>query len=210
MGPMVRANSATFDYTAAIAAVCGDICFRVPELRHIDMSRVAVGFSRTKNSEPYGIFASATPLRFENGVPFYQSRGRIWTIQRHFRPDGVECLYILYFYVPRFIELPLSQKLDTIVHELYHVNPLFNGDLRRFAGRRFAHGSKNQYDQTVRRLVQDWLKQDPPNDLWDFLCYNYRDLVAKYGKLNGTRIPAPRIVPLISNPTAVCCNDGTR
>jgi len=193
------ANSSTFDYTAAIAAVCSDICFRVPELRHIDMSRVAVGFSQTKNSEPFGIFASTTPLRFENGEPCYQSRGRTWTVQRHFRPDGVEYLYILYFYVPRFIELSLSQKLDTIVHELYHVNPLFNGDLRRFAGRRFAHGSRKRYDQIVSRLVQQWLKHDPPSDLWDFLCYNYKDLVAKYGKPSGTRIPTPRIIPVAQN-----------
>jgi len=192
------AKQSTFDYTAAIAAVCGDICFRVPELRHIDMSRVAVGFSQTKNSEPYGIFATATPLRFENGESFYTSRGRKWTVQRHFRPDGIEYLYILYFYVPRFIELSLSQKLDTIVHELYHINPLFNGDLRRFAGRNYAHGSKKKYDQTVSRLVQHWLKQNPPEHLWDFLCYNYRDLAAKYGKPSGTRIPSPKIIPVIS------------
>ena len=191
-------SSSTFDYTAAIAAVCGDICFRVPELRHIDMGRVAVGFSQTKNSAPYGIFATATPLRFENGAPSYQKRGRWWTVQRHFRPDGVEYLYILYFYVPRFIELPLSQKLDTIVHELYHINPLFNGDLRRFPGRNYAHGQKKKYDQTVNRLVQYWLKQDPPEHLWDFLCYNYRDLAAKYGKPSGTRIPSPKIIPVIS------------
>ena len=188
----------TFDYTAAIAAVCGDMCFRVPELRHIDMSRVAVGFSQTKNSEPYGIFATATPLRFEHGESAYKSRGRMWTIQRHFRPDGIEYLYILSFSVPRFIELPLSQKLDTIVHELYHINPLFNGDLRRFPGRNYAHGSKKKYDQTVNRLVQYWLKQNPPDDLWEFLCYNFRDLVAKYGKPSGTRIPAPRVIPVIS------------
>ncbi|MCL2004815.1 MAG: hypothetical protein FWG73_01505 [Planctomycetaceae bacterium] len=185
-----------FDYTAAIAAVCGDICFRVPELRHIDMGRVAVGFSQTKNSEPYGVFASATPLRFENGDSTYQSRGRIWTVQKHFRPDGIEYLYILYFYVPRFIELPLSQKLDTIVHELYHISPLFNGDLRRFGGRRFAHGSKKQYNQTVNRLVQHWLKQEPPAGLWEFLCYNYEGLVEKYGKPSGMRIPAPKIIPV--------------
>jgi len=191
------AKSFTFDYTAAIAAVCNDICFRVPELRHIDMGRVAVGFSRTKNSAPYGIFASATPLRFENGQSFYESRGRLWTVQRYFRPDGVEYLYILYFYVPRFIELPLSQKIDTIVHELYHVHPLFNGDLRRFAGRRFAHGSKKQYDQTVRRLAQHWLRQNPPDELWDFLCYNYHDLSARYGKPSGTRIPTPKIIPFV-------------
>lgn len=185
----------SFDYTAAISAVCSDMCFRVPELHHIDMNRVAVGFSQTKNSEPYGVFASITPLRFENGEQFYQSRSRLWTLQRHFRPDGVEYLYILYFAMPRFIELSLSQKLDTIVHELYHVNPLFNGDLRRFAGRRFAHGSKKRYDQNVNRLVQYWLKNDPPSGLWEFLQYNYRDLTAKYGRVSGTRIPAPKIIP---------------
>jgi len=196
------ALSSTFDYTTAIAAVCNDICFRVPELRHIDMSRVAVGFSQTKNSDPYGIFASATPLRFENGESVYKSRGRLWTVQRYFRPDGIEFLYILYFYVPRFIELPLSQKLDTIVHELYHVNPSFNGDLRRFAGRRFAHGSKRQYDQTVSRLVQYWLKQNPPDDIWEFLCYNYHDLSVRYGKPSGTRIPFPKIIPFLGQASA--------
>lgn len=189
-------TSPPFDYTAAIAAVCGDICFRVPELRHIDMSRVAVAFSQTKHSEPYGIFASAVPLRFENGEPFFERRARLWTVQRLYRQDGVEYLYILYFYVPRFIELPLSQKLDTIVHELYHVNPLFNGDLRRFAGRQFAHGSKKRYDQTVNRLVQYWLKQNPPEDLWEFLCFNYQDLTVKYGKVMGTRIPMPKVIPM--------------
>ena len=189
----------TFDYTAAIAAVCGDMCFRIPELRHIDMTRVAVGFSRTKNSEPFGVFAATTPLRFENGESLFQSRGRQWTVQRLFRPDGLEYLYILNFYVPRFIELPLSQKLDTIVHELYHINPQCNGELRRFTGRRFAHGSKKKYDQIVHRLVQYWLKQDPPDELWGFLCYNYRDLTAKYGKLSGMRIPIPKIIPADSN-----------
>ena len=192
------ASQHSFDYTSAIAAVCGDMCFRIPELRHVDMERVAVGFSQTKNSEPFGIFASTTPLRFENGKSFHQSRGRLWTLQRHFRPDGREYLYILYFYVPRFIELPLSQKLDTIVHELYHINPLFNGDLRRFAGRRFAHGSKKRYDQIVSRLVQSWLKNNPPNDLWEFLCYNYRDITAKYGKVSGIRIPFPKVIPVNS------------
>jgi len=192
------AKSFIFDYTAAISSVCSDMCFRISELRHIDMSRVAVGLSRTKHSEPFGIFASTIPLRFENGEHFQHSRGKAWTIQRHFRPDGIECLYILCFYVPRFIELPLSHKLDTIVHELYHVNPLFNGDIRRFAGRQYKHGSHKRYDQIVSRLVQSWLKQDPPSDLWEFLCYNYRDLNAKYGKPSGTRIPTPRIIPVAS------------
>lgn len=190
-------STRSFDYTEAIAKVCEDVCFRVPDLNHIDMSRVAVSFTQTKHSAPFGIFASATPLRFEGGVLSTERRGRQWTLQRCFRPDGVEYLYILYFYVPRFIELSLSQKLETIVHELYHISPYFNGDLRRFEGRCFAHGSsQKKYDQTVRRFVEHWLKQEPPPEIWDFLRLRYAELIEQYGNLHGTRITMPKLIPI--------------
>lgn len=173
-----------------------DVCFRVPALNHIDMNRVAVSFARTKHSAPYGIFASMTPLRFENGELVQSKRGRNWTLQRCYRADGTEYLYILYFYVPRFIELKLAQKIETIVHELYHIGQNFNGDLRRFEGRCFAHGSsQKRYDRTVHSLVDHWLKQEPPEDIWNFLGYGYKDLVERYGTLHGTRISTPKIIP---------------
>ncbi|MDR3233922.1 MAG: hypothetical protein LBT46_09725 [Planctomycetaceae bacterium] len=185
-----------FDYTQALKTLCEDICFRVPELRHIEMNRVAVSFSQTKNSEPYGIYASTTPLRFSGGNETLVRRGRTLTMQSCYKNDGTQYLYILYFYVPRFIELPLSQKLDTIVHELYHISPLFNGDLRRFSGRCFAHGSsKAKYDQSVKRLTEYYLQREPPESVWSFLQLDYRGLTAQYGKLTGTKIPMPKIVP---------------
>jgi hypothetical protein len=192
-----KSKGRSFDYTAAITKVCEDICFRVPALCHIDMSRVAISFAQTKHSAPFGIFATTTPLRFKDGELIMQSQGKPWTLQRCYRTDGVEYLYILYFYVPRFIELKLSQKLETIVHELYHINPDFNGDLRRFKGRCFAHGSsQKKYDLTVRDFVDHWLKQNPPPKTWNFLQYNYKGLLGKYGGLHGTRIPAPKIIPV--------------
>jgi predicted metallopeptidase len=194
---VTKSKRRSFGYTTAIAKVCEDICFRVPALSHIDMSRVAVSFAQTKHSAPFGIFATTTPLRFKGGELFIQSQGKPWTLQRCYRPDGVEYLYILYFYVPRFIELKLSQKLETIVHELYHINPDFNGDLRRFKGRCFAHGSsQKKYDQTVRDFVNHWLKQNPPPKVWNFLQYNYKELIAEFGGLHGTRIPAPKIIAI--------------
>lgn len=186
----------SFDYTGAVSKVCEDVCFRVPALNHIDMTRVAISFSQTKHSAPFGIFASATPLRFEGGELIVIKRDTKWTLQRCFRTDGVEYLYILYFYVPRFIELKLSQKLETIVHELYHISPYFNGDLRRFKGRCFAHGSsQKKYDETVRSFVDHWLKQNPPSEIWGFLRYGYRELAEVYGTLHGTKIPMPKIIP---------------
>lgn len=185
-----------FDYTALIAKTCEDICFRLPELRHIDMRRVGVGFSQTRHSAPHGVFASTHPLRFEGGAETTVRRGRSWKIQRFFKKDGTECLYILYFYMPRFIDLSLTDKLETIVHELYHIGPRFDGDLRRFKGRCFAHGSsQKKYDATVRELTRRWLAQDPDPAIWDALRYNFADLTSQYGKISGTRIPMPKIIP---------------
>ncbi len=187
----------SFDYTAVIARVCEDICFRLPEFRHIDMRYVGVSFSQTKHSDPHGVFASTYPLRFQDGAQTTLRRGRPWTIQRFFKRDGTEYLYILYFYVPRFMELSLTDKLETIIHELYHINPLFNGDLRRFKGRCFAHGSsQKKYDATVRALTQRWLARDPAPEIWDPLRYNFAQIQSIYGNITGTRIPTPKIVPV--------------
>lgn len=186
----------SFDYTAAVARVCEDICFRLPEMRHIDMTRVGVSFSQTKHSNPHGVFASTYPLRFKDGSDTTIRRGREWTIQRFFKADGTEYLYILYFSVPRFIELKFADKLETIVHELYHISPFFNGDLRRFPGRCFAHGSsQKKYDATVRELVKKWLALDPAPEVWDFLQQDFAQLKTLYGSVGGTRIPTPKIVP---------------
>jgi predicted metallopeptidase len=189
-----------FDYTAAIAKVCYDVTFRVPALNHIDMNRVAISFSQTRHSAPLGIFACVTPLRFKDGSLTKSVRGNEWTLQRCFNDDGLEYLYIIYFYIPRFIELRLSQKLETIVHELYHISPLFNGDLRRFAGRCSTHGSsQKKYDQVVQGLVDHWLKQNPPENIWDFLRLTYNDIIKNHGSIIGTRIPFPKIIPLNKN-----------
>ena len=79
----------------------------------------------------------------------------MWQIQRVFAADGREMLYILNFYLPRFLDLPLAEKLDTVVHELWHVGPKFDGDLRRFGGRCFAHsGSQRNFDAHVAALTE--------------------------------------------------------
>ncbi|GHT28657.1 hypothetical protein FACS18942_09260 [Planctomycetales bacterium] len=191
---------AVFDYTAHLAEVCSDICFRVPSLNHIDMRRVAVSFSQTKHCESFGTFACVVPMRFENGEMFRERCGKKWTIQHCYNKDGTEYLYLMYFFVPRFIELTLTQKLQTIVHELYHINPEFNGDIRRFNGRCFAHGSsQKKYDKTVQQFTDYWLKQEPPEEIWNFLRFNYKELTENFGRLVGTRIKKPMLIPAKDN-----------
>lgn len=100
-----------FDFTRGIRLLCGDMAERVGALRHIDMQRVAVSFCQTRKPTPHGVFATLTPLRFAGGGTETVRRGRRWTIQRVRDSQGREMLYLLSFYLPRFLDLPFREKL---------------------------------------------------------------------------------------------------
>ena len=186
-----------FDFTAAVRHICADMARRVPDLSHIDMPRVAVGICQTRKAALHGVFATLTPLRFEGGRLDKTVRGRRLRIQPLVDGSGREYLYLLNFYLPRFLNLPLEEKLSTIVHELWHIGPEFNGDLRRHAGRCYAHGhSQRQYNAQMDRLTQQWLAADPPHHLYEFLESAFDDLRAEHGGVQGQRWPAPRMTPV--------------
>lgn len=185
-----------FDFTLHIGRVCDDMIARLAELRHVDMSRVAVSFSQSRKRGPYGIFASMTPLRFPGGQTHTIRRGRKWAMQK-VHIDGREMLYLLNFYLPRFLDLPLHEKLTTVVHELWHIGPRFDGDLRRFGGRCYAHsGSKERYDMHVGRLANRWLELGPPEGLIEFLRPDFRGLTATHGRIFGRKVSPPKLIPL--------------
>jgi hypothetical protein len=170
---------------------------RLPELSHIDLTRVAFSFRQTRKSVPYGIQATLTPLRFAGGSRYAKRRGRTWTVEQVRDNDGREMLYVLNLYLPRFMNHPLREKLVTLVHELWHISPDFNGDLRRHAGRCYAHShSQKEYDAAMAVLVDRWLAARPDENLYAFLGCNFRELAQRHGGVCGMRIPAPKLVPL--------------
>lgn len=195
--PRRTASSSGFHFTRAIRAVCEDMSGRVPPLQHIDMSRVAVGFCQARKRVPHGLQASLTPLRFEGGARATFERGRRYTCQPMFDPSGREYLYLLNFYLPRFLDHSLGEKLTTIVHELWHIGERFDGDLRRHDGRCYVHGrSQRDFDRTASRLAGQWLAADPPTEVYAFLRLNFRQLQAQHGAVCGERYPTPKLLPL--------------
>jgi predicted metallopeptidase len=185
-----------FDFTLHARQLCEDMTARVEDLRHVDMSRVAVSFVQVRKVGEYGMYASLTPLRFAGGRLQTMRRGRPWGIQRVYE-DGREMLYILNFYLPRFLDLSFREKVNTVVHELWHIGPRFDGDLRRFGGRCYAHsGSQRKYDAKVEQLVGEWLAASPPCELYDFLGLDFHGLIARHGRVFGRRVRAPKLIPL--------------
>ncbi len=188
---------AGFDFTAHVQRLCEDMTSRLEELRHIDMTRVAVGFAQTRRAGVQGMYATLAPMRFSGGRMHVRRRKQRWAMQRLFAPDGGEMLYILTFYLPRFLDLPFREKLTTVLHELWHIGPKFDGDLRRLGGRCHAHGgSQKKYDARMEALADRWLSLGPPAPLYDFLRLDFRRLSARYGRVFGRKIPNPKLIPL--------------
>ncbi len=186
-----------FDFCRHMRALCEDMSERLSSLRHVDMTRVAVSFSQARKAGVYGMYASLTPLRFADGSRETVRRGRRWRLQQLNDPSGREMLYVLSFYLPRFLDLAFSEKLNTVVHELWHISPQFNGDVRRFKGRCFAHGgSQKKYDAHAKQLVAEWLALEPPESLYGFLRCGFRELAERHGGVYGMKIRTPRLIPL--------------
>jgi len=207
-----------FDYTSALRVLCRDICRKVKEFRKFDTDKIGYSFNIARNKDSrFGRWASMTPLRFENGsiVTFKDRKyytGSDSTSQRpipHIERQYFKCqtvydvdskiplLYIFNVMAPRFMdELSLREKIETVMHELYHIDPRFNGDVRRFPGRNWQHGSKAEYDAKSKRFADEWLATDPDPKIYDFLKYTVHDFHEKFGGLYGAKFSNIPLIPI--------------
>ncbi|MBY0459618.1 MAG: hypothetical protein K2V38_20050 [Gemmataceae bacterium] len=190
------AVGAGFDFTAAIRGVCSDVAERCPELAHVEMSRVLVTFTPSRNRSRYGLQARVTPLRFRAGRLTRVHGATEYQVQRFF-VDGREMLYVLTFCLPRFLDQSFREKLITVFHELYHIGPAFDGDLRRHPGRCALHSrSKEGYDARMGTLADEYLCNHSDPDVFRFLRSGYRDLWSAHGGVSGVVVPRPKLLPV--------------
>ncbi len=182
------------DFCAAMHALCTDICRRLPELKHIDMRYVIVSVRRARKPVLHGLQASLTPLRFAGGRRTTQRKGRTWAIQPVRTASGEDALYILSFYLPRFLDQPFEEKLLTVLHELWHISPRFDGDLRRFPGRCHLHSPRQKdYDAWSASLARAYLACHPPPRLLEFLRYSFSELLVLHGEITGVHVQQPKL-----------------
>lgn len=189
-------NQPRFDFTRAMHQLCEDIVYRMPDFAHICMDRVAVCFAQARSRVSHGLQAKLTPMRFERGALQSTIRGQRWTVQRVVI-DGREMLYLLTFYLPRFLNHDRREKLITVFHELFHISAEFDGDIRRFEGHYHVHThSQKAYDAEMERFVEQYLAQRPPAALLEFLNHDFQTLQRRFGAIVGMKIPIPKLLPV--------------
>lgn len=195
-------SNAPLDFSARMHGLIADVCSRCPAFAHVNPAALAVTFTPSRNRSKYGLQARVTPLRFPAGAVHRQYRGRTFQIQR-FVFQGSDLLYLVTFCLPRFLDRPFEDKLTTVFHELFHIAPAFDGDLRRLGGRYSYHSrSKCAYDDYARTLAQEYRLAHSDPDVFAFLRFSYKELWNAYGGIQGVVLPKPKLLPVVAESAA--------
>lgn len=185
-------SPAGFDFTGSMNLLVKDIVKTHPAFSHVIFDNILVAISPSNGSRN-GVVAKLRPMRFEGGSKAWLIRGIEYSAPE-VNINGNNILYIVYFHLPRFMNHGKHQnKLSTVLHELYHISPLFDGDIRRFPGKNFAHGnSRKKYDELIEVFADEYKRETIHPELSDFLKYRYSELKRKYGAIYGDMIRIPR------------------
>ncbi|HEV3143405.1 MAG TPA: hypothetical protein VGZ47_05905 [Gemmataceae bacterium] len=192
---------APFDFSGHMLRLCHDLTAWCEELQQIDVSRILFTVTSSRTRRAQGLQARVTPMRFRHGQLSRRHRGEEHQVQR-FRVDGREILYLMTYCLPRFLDQNFDEKFITILHELFHIGPKFDGDLRRHEGRYEIHThSQKEYDAQMAQLAREYLAGQADPSLHAFLRLNFAQLCDKHGGVTGVCVPRPKILPLPRRPS---------
>src|SRR3954452_9737765 len=202
------------NYTERLTLLMQDVVSRVPALSFIDVSEVLV-FARAGRSNAEGAFATCHCLTLpasEPGYYFWRDRktGKLtrrseWFVTKSpiVTVGSRELKYLISFALPRFCDQSLDRsrkerfyagaepwmaKLDTVVHELYHIDPELTGIrcIEREDGTYSANCHGSRFFEQVADMVGVYLKSGPDPAVYEFLESDFGTLEKRYGGVVGT------------------------
>jgi hypothetical protein len=134
-----------------------DLAVRAPEFAHLQPARVLVVAGEARR----GSRGSVKPLAFEKRRSRHHSGLRKPVV----RVEGRRMLYCVTLRPLFFRDARPEQRVETLLHELYHVSPAFDGTLDP-ARRHQRLGRK--FSRAFRPVVRRYLRHCPPEVLAPF------------------------------------------
>jgi hypothetical protein len=187
----MRRQRPSINITEHLELLAADLCHRLPELSHINPHRILFCLSHARQTSAGGTFAKIVPMRFPDASPLKTSGGKQYALPQIPTAEG-DILYLIYVYIPRFFTQPFERRLLTLIHELYHISPAFDGTIRRIGSR--AHGaSREQFNANLQPMVDRYLADSPPEDLLTLLRGDL-NILARQATLVGRGMALPKAV----------------
>lgn len=203
------------NYTERITFLMEDVIRRTPRLSFIDLKEVLV-FGRFGRSDAEGAFATCHCLTLPESEPGYYfwrdrttgelTRRSEWFVTKspEVRVGTTRVKYLISFVLPRFCDQTLERsrkgdlypsstpgwvaKLDTVVHELYHIDPDETG-IRRVVKADGTNSPRSHgplFYEEVAEMVTAYLATSPDERMFDFLTDDFRSLEARHGGVVAT------------------------
>jgi hypothetical protein len=203
------------NYTERISLLMQDVVERTARLSFIDLQEVVV-FGRYGRTDAEGAFATCHCLTLPESEPGYyfwrdRSTGELtrrseWFVTKspQVRVGGKHIKYLVSFVLPRFCDQSLDRsrkmdlypegtpswiaKLDTVVHELYHIDPEESGIRRvsRSDGSDSPRSHGPLFYEEVAAMVKGYLASGPDPLIYDFLQEDFSGLTARHGGVVAT------------------------
>ena len=202
------------NYTDRLSELMEDVVARVPTLSFINMADVLV-FARSGRSNAEGAFATCHCLSLPPSEPGYYfwrdrtthklTRRSEWFVTKSplVSVGEREIKYMISFALPRFCDQsldrsrkerfypgaePWTAKLDTVIHELYHIDPELAGIRRieREDGTYSANCHGHRFFEQVSEMVNAYLATKPNPAVYAFLREDFSALDVRHGGVVGT------------------------
>jgi len=153
----VPPSSRPLNLSRAIRVLMRDLSTRSPEFSHLVPARVLVVAGEARRASR----GSVKPLAFARA----KSRDHSGVRKPVVRVDGRRMLYCVTLRPLFFRDSRPEQRIETLLHELYHVSPAFDGTLD--PARRHARlGGK--FSRRFRPLLRRYLRDCPPDVIAPF------------------------------------------
>jgi hypothetical protein len=203
------------NYTERLARLMQDVVLRTPRLSFIDLREVIV-FGRFGRADAEGAYATCHCLTLPESEPGYyfwrdRATGQLtrrseWFVTK--TPEvwngDTRVKYLISFVLPRYCEQTLERsrkadlydpgtpgwiaKLDTVVHELFHIDPAESGirRLERADGTHSMQSHGPHFYEEVAEMVRSYLASCTDPSMYDFLQHDFRQLVDCHGGVVAT------------------------
>ena len=148
--------------TLGVRRIIRDVSRRLPEFSHIRASSILVvaGEARRRSR------ATIRPMRFATTRERRSSTGLRRKPEVRFR--GNRILYVITLRPMFFRESTPEQRLQTIVHELFHISKRFDGTLH---SERRHERSGERFQRRLKPLVREYVSQIPSEHM-DLLSHD--------------------------------------